>query len=208
MVTALMPFESRWLAISSISFENAGEHRLGERWGVRAAWPTCLRVLACLGCSTQVCWRFLRSVSGTGSFERAAPRHSFASAFDPLQTIVEWNTVRSVNKILAVVGMVAVVFMTADMLATANAYLWKYSAWAWGLILVVSPGLFANPLAQPHTALSPAAIAASILMGFILGSPALFRGDSWWPVWVALGIMMPLIACWLLKSFSLAFWAK
>ena len=109
------------------------------------------------------------------------------------------------NRLLAVFGVAAVVLMTAVMIGTAYGYLWEYPDWAWGLLIAAALGLLVNALARPRSALSPAAVMVSILIGFALGWPAIFRGDSWWPVWLALGISMPLLACWLLKSFSFAF---
>jgi predicted membrane protein len=110
-----------------------------------------------------------------------------------------------VTRIFAVLGVAAVVFMAAAMLVTANAYLWENPTWAWGLILAASLGLLANALTKPHAAFSRPAILVSILIGLGLSWPAMFRGDSWWLAWLGLGIMMPLLACFLLRSFSLAF---
>lgn len=108
------------------------------------------------------------------------------------------------NRILAVIGVAVVVLMTAGMLGTAYGYLW-YPGWAWGLMFAAAVGLLVNALAKPHSALSPPAVIVSLLIGLALGWPAIFRADSWWPVWLALGITMPLLACWLLRTFSLAF---
>ena len=110
-----------------------------------------------------------------------------------------------VNRILAVVGATAVMVMTAIMLATADVYLWEYPAWAWGLILAAALALCVNALARPKNALSPLAIVLSILIGLALGWPVTVGGEVWRPVWLAVGIAMPLLGCWLLKSFSLAF---
>jgi hypothetical protein len=96
-------------------------------------------------------------------------------------------------------------FMTALMLATADVYLWKYPAWAWALILAAALALCANALTRPKHALSPLAIVVSILIGLALAWPVTVGGDGWRPVWLAVGIAMPLLGCWLLKSFSLAF---
>jgi hypothetical protein len=96
-------------------------------------------------------------------------------------------------------------FMTAIMLFTADVYLWEYPAWAWGLILAAALALCANALVRPKDALSPLAIVASILVGLALAWPVTVGGNGWRPVWLALGIAMPLLGCWLLKSFSLAF---
>jgi hypothetical protein len=110
-----------------------------------------------------------------------------------------------VNKLLAITGAIAVAFMTALMLFTADAYLWEYPSWAWWLIWTAAIGLCANALAKPQTALSPPAIMVSAITGLALAWPVTVGGESWRPVWLALGIAMPLLGCWLLKSFSLAF---
>ena len=131
--------------------------------------------------------------------------HTASVCFPPIADISCLGQSSVVNRILAVIGVAAVVLMTADMFITANAYLWEYPSWAWGLMLAAALGLLVNALAKPHSALSLPAIIVSILIGLALAWPAMFRGDSWWPVWLAIGITMPLLACWLLKSFSFAF---
>lgn len=112
---------------------------------------------------------------------------------------------RAVNRTLAVAGVIAVVLITAIMLASANVYFWEYPPWAWALILVAALALCANALGRPESAFSPLSISVSILIGLALGWPVTVGGEGWWPVWLAVGIVMPLLGCWLLRSFSLAF---
>ena len=102
-------------------------------------------------------------------------------------------------------GVTAVLSMTAVMLMTANAYLWEYPNWAWGSMLVAALGLSANALVRPHSALSPLAIVVSVFIGLTLAWPVTVGGDGWRPVWLAVGIAMPLLGTWLLRSFSFAY---
>jgi hypothetical protein len=110
-----------------------------------------------------------------------------------------------VNRTVAAAGVIAVMLMTAIMLATADAYLWEYPTWAWGLISAAALALCANALARPSQALSPLAVVVSILIGIALAWPVTVGGDGWRPAWLVVGIAMPLLGCWLLKAFSLAF---
>ena len=130
------------------------------------------------------------------------------SAFDPLRTLGASFKVRRVNRIIAVAGVTAVVLMTAVMLLDANSLLWRYPGWAWGLICAAALGLCANALLMPRKALSSLAVVVSSLIGLALAWPVTVGGDSWRPVWLALGISMPLVGCWLLRSFSVAYRTK
>ena len=109
------------------------------------------------------------------------------------------------NKLLAVLGVCVVLFATAVMLFTADAYLWEIPQWAKGLVLVAAIGLSVNALAKPHTALSPPAIVVSLAIGLTLSWFVRVGGDGWWPVWLAVGVAMPLMGIWLLRSFSFAY---
>ena len=105
-------------------------------------------------------------------------------------------------------AVTAIVLMTAVLLFDANSLFWEYPDWAWVLVWGAALGLGANALAIPKKALSPLAIVVSSLTGLALAWPVTVGGDIWWPVWLALGIAMPLIGCWLLRSFSLAYRKK
>jgi len=95
--------------------------------------------------------------------------------------------------------------MTAAMLFTADVYVWEYPGWAWILIWAAALGLAVNAVLNPRFALSIPAIVVSIVVGIALAWPVSVGGSSWRPAWLALGILMPMLGCWLLGLFSTAF---
>ena len=109
------------------------------------------------------------------------------------------------NRTLAVAGIITVLIVTATMLFTADVYLWEYPPWAWGMIWVAGLGLCINAVVKPEKAHSIPAIVVGSIVGLALTWPVTVGGTDWWPVWLALGVAMPLLGCWLLKSFSLAY---
>jgi len=109
-----------------------------------------------------------------------------------------------VSRILAAAGLTTVIIMTAVMLVTADAYLWEYPGWAWAMIWAAAVGLGVNAVAKPRSALSKPAVIVASVVGVVLAWPVTVGGESWWPVWLALGVTMPLLGCWLLRSFSVA----
>lgn len=139
------------------------------------------------------------------SWHWAASARRFNVRFPPIAVIRHVGQSCLVNRIVAATGAFAVMLMTVIMLATADAYIWEYPGWAWGVILAASVALCANALARPTKALSPLAIAVSVVIGLALGWPVTVGGHGWRPAWLLVGIAMPLLGCWLLMSFSLAF---
>ena len=130
------------------------------------------------------------------------------AAFHPLRTQLRGVTLHAVSKALAVAGLLAVMVITAVMLATADNYLWDYPSWAWILIWTAALGLAVNAVLRPELALSIPAIMISIALGIALAWPVSVGGNSWRPAWLTLGITMPLLGCWLLGSFSTVFRRK
>jgi hypothetical protein len=109
------------------------------------------------------------------------------------------------GKVFAFAGSAAVILMTAIMLGTANVYVWEYPGWAGGLVLAGFSGLFFHALVRPQNALSMPAIVVAAAIGVALAWPVSVGGDSWWPLWLILGVAIPLIAVWLLGSFGRSF---
>jgi hypothetical protein len=127
------------------------------------------------------------------------------SAFDPLQTLASRVTFAAVNRILAAAGLTAVLIMTGVMLITAQIYFAEYPTWIWATTWMAAVGLGLNAAVRPRSALSIPAIIVASIVGLALVWPMTIGGDNWWPAWLALGVAMPILGCWLLSAFSLAF---